>query len=253
MTDAAAPKVSRGLVTTLVVVTALAAAGALYLFVVQPLLGAEVAVDDVPVRETPTAQTVQATDPFGGAQGGEGQPDQDLGGAPLPETFEVFTARDPFQQLVEGTPVSTAPGTTPGTTTPGTTTPGTTTPGTTTPGTTTPGTTTPGTTTPGTTTPGTTTPGTTTPGTTTPGTTDGTTTAPSGTRVGTTVIRVVEVSTGDDGVVRASVTVNGEGYTVAVGETFARSFKVLDITGDCTTLLFGDSRFTLCAGEEIRK
>jgi hypothetical protein len=244
MTDAAAPRVSRGLAVTLGVVAGLAALAALWLFVAQPLLAEEQAAGDALVAQTPVATPIQADPTDEPEDDPDAEPEGDLG-EPLPETFEVFSARDPFQQLVEVTRTEAGEGSATGGTT---TTPGTT-PGTTTPDTTTPGTTTPGTTTPGTTTPGTTTPGTTTPGS---GGTDGTT-APSGTRVGTTVIRIVEVSTGDDGVVRVSVTINGEGYTVARGETFARSFRVLDITGECTTLLFGDSRFTLCAGEEIRK
>jgi hypothetical protein len=207
MTDTAAPKVSRGLVVALGVVAGLAAAFALYAFVVQPLLGDELADG----AEPPLAQPVQATDPFGqDAQPGDEPVEavEETPAAPLPETFEVFSARDPFQQQ-RGTPGEPAPEQ-PATQQPTTQQPTTQRP------------------------------------------TTGTT-APSGTRVGATVIRVVEVSTGDDGVERVTVTINGEGYTVTQGETFARSFRVLDITGDCATFLFGDNRFTLCAGEEIRK
>ncbi|MPZ73597.1 MAG: hypothetical protein GEU74_10270, partial [Nitriliruptorales bacterium] len=70
--------------------------------------------------------------------------------------------------------------------------------------------------------------------------------------VGGTTVTVVDVFT-DDGERRATVTVNGTGYTVGEGDTFARRFRLLDISGRCSTLLFGDSRFTLCEGERIRK
>jgi hypothetical protein len=49
------------------------------------------------------------------------------------------------------------------------------------------------------------------------------------------------------------VTVNGRSYDVAEGETFAQRFRLLDLTGECGTFLFGDSRFVLCEGDEIRK
>lgn len=71
--------------------------------------------------------------------------------------------------------------------------------------------------------------------------------------VGATTVRLVDVFTDAAGTEKILVTVNGTGYEVAEGETFAQRFRVLDIAGDCATLLFGDSRFTLCKGEEIRK
>jgi hypothetical protein len=233
MTDtAAAPSRVRLL---LVLLGASVIAVVVYLFLVAPLLAG--APQPVAADDAPLAATVQ-NDPFG--QDPQGDPDapplEAPESTPLPETFEVFTSRDPFQQLVDA---DSGGG-------------GSTSSGTTSPGTTSPGTTSPGTTSPGTTSPGTTSPGTTTPGTTSPGTTPPASTSPPATRVGTTVIRVVEVSR-TDGVERVTITVNGTGHTVGEGETFARSFRVLDITGDCATLLFGDSRFTLCAGEEIRK
>jgi hypothetical protein len=91
----------------------------------------------------------------------------------------------------------------------------------------------------------------------TPGTgAPGTPTDPGGvpaTRVGATVVRLVTIADTADRGTRASITVNGQGFDVGEGETFATSFRVLDISGSCATLLFGDSRFTLCTGEEIRK
>lgn len=71
--------------------------------------------------------------------------------------------------------------------------------------------------------------------------------------VGSTTVTLVDIYTGDDGVQRASVEVNDTGHDVAEGETFAERFELLDIADDCATMLFGDSRFTLCEGDRIRK
>ena len=71
--------------------------------------------------------------------------------------------------------------------------------------------------------------------------------------VGGTTVTVVDVFTDDDGERKASVTVNGTGYTVGEGDEFAGRFRLLDISGRCATMLFGDSRFTLCEGDRIRK
>jgi hypothetical protein len=211
MTDTTRPPVNRNLLIGLAGVAAAGAAAMLYLFVVAPLLlGEEVADATVPVAQPVQTAGEDADADAESVEAEEAEP-------PLPETFEVFTARDPFQQLVQDTEAGATDGGGGGATatqvstqpTGGTGGSG---------------------------------------GTGEEPVTDG----PSGTRVGTTVIRIVEVTT-TDGVARASITVNGTGYTVAEGEVFATSFRVLDITGDCATLLFGDSRFTLCAGEEIRK
>jgi sulfur carrier protein ThiS len=50
-----------------------------------------------------------------------------------------------------------------------------------------------------------------------------------------------------------TVTVNGAGYEVREGQTFADNLRLLDISGTCATFLFGDSRFTICEGGSIRK
>lgn len=68
--------------------------------------------------------------------------------------------------------------------------------------------------------------------------------------VGGTEIKLIDVY---DDATRAVVTVNGRSYDVAEGETFAERFRLLDLTDDCGTFLFGDSRFVLCEGDEIRK
>lgn len=199
--------------------------------------------------------------------------------APPVETFEVFTARDPFQQLVEAPAEDAAggaqpsPGASPGTTvtTPGGTT--VTTPGGTT--ITTPGGTTV-TTSPGATPSPTATPS---PGTTSsPGAGPGPTPtasaspgAPGGggggqgggggaggggaggsTQVGATRVELIDVFE-SGGAPTVSVAVNGTGYTVGEGAEFGDRFRLLDVSGTCATFLFGDSRFTLCEGESIRK
>lgn len=71
--------------------------------------------------------------------------------------------------------------------------------------------------------------------------------------VGATTIALVDVFVDDDGEPAALVTVNGTGYEVREGDPFATRFQIIDISGDCGTFLFGDNRFTLCEGQEIRK
>lgn len=57
----------------------------------------------------------------------------------------------------------------------------------------------------------------------------------------------------EDGERMATVDVDGDQYTVAEGETFAGSFRLLDLTRDCGTFVYGDERFTLCIGQEVNK
>ena len=46
----------------------------------------------------------------------------------------------------------------------------------------------------------------------------------------------------------AQVEVDGKVYSVSEGEKFAQGqFKLVSISGDCATFLFGDEQFTLCA------
>jgi len=51
----------------------------------------------------------------------------------------------------------------------------------------------------------------------------------------------------------AQVDVNGVVHTVAEGDVFAENFKLLSVSGDCASMLFGDDQFTICEGEEILK
>lgn len=59
----------------------------------------------------------------------------------------------------------------------------------------------------------------------------------------------------DGGVVRARIQVGVTVYTVAAGETFATSYKVvsLDLGAQCGQFQFGDSPFQLCVGEQTLK
>ena len=56
-----------------------------------------------------------------------------------------------------------------------------------------------------------------------------------------------------DGTQMATVEVADKTYTVKKGDTFATDFKVVDLTSNCGTFLFGDERFSLCVGQEVLK
>jgi hypothetical protein len=133
--------------------------------------------------------------------------------AAVEPTFNVFNARDPFDQLVADT---TGTDDSVGTTTPTSTTPGT---------------------------------ETSQPTDTTPGADNG---DGAQTTVGTTTIRLDEVFR-EDGTDKVLVQVNSDGYEAAEDETVAGSLTVLDIEDSCATMRFTDTRFILCEGEEIRK
>jgi hypothetical protein len=141
---------------------------------------------------------------------------------PIPETIEVFSARDPFQQLVRGSGAGGTAAAAGSDTTPLA----------------------------ATTTDGQAQAPSPTEAPTVAGATPG---APAGAQVGATSIRLIDVFTDDGGQEKVLVQVNGTGYEVGEGDTFAQRFRVLDISGRCATFLFGDNRFTLCRGEEIRK
>jgi len=67
-------------------------------------------------------------------------------------------------------------------------------------------------------------------------------------------IRVVLLEVRDEsGSLVAVVEVDGETYTVGVGETFAVSFKVISLTESGGVFTFGDSAFTLAVGQSILK
>ncbi|HWH31490.1 MAG TPA: hypothetical protein VNU01_02330 [Egibacteraceae bacterium] len=219
MSDVERPAVSRNL---LIGLGAIALLAVLWLLVLGPMLaGDEEGGDDVVVVPPREARSPDAPLP------GEDAPDAD-GGLLYPETTEVFAARDPFAQLVRtgpdggggddddgGTGAGTDGGTGTGDGTSGGTGDGTS-----------------------------------------GGTGDGTSperpSNGSSARVGGTTVKLVDVYTEDDQE-RALVTVNGRSYDVAEGESFGDRFRLLDLSGECGTFLFGDSRFVLCEGDEIRK
>ncbi len=68
----------------------------------------------------------------------------------------------------------------------------------------------------------------------------------------TTTIALVEVRD-VGGVLRATVTVNGESYDVGVGETFAGSYRVVSLTEEMGVFMFGDNAFQLNVGQQILK
>lgn len=65
-------------------------------------------------------------------------------------------------------------------------------------------------------------------------------------------VTLVDIFTSDGDQV-ATVRVDDFEYSVAAGETFADNFKLLSLTSRCGTFVFGDERFTLCIGQEVRK
>jgi hypothetical protein len=66
------------------------------------------------------------------------------------------------------------------------------------------------------------------------------------------VVTLHEVRTNAAGPV-AVMQVDTTNYEVSVGETFATSFRVLSIEGQCVTFLYGDDTSTLCVGQRTLK
>ena len=71
----------------------------------------------------------------------------------------------------------------------------------------------------------------------------------SGDDVGGHTVRLVQIIDSST----AQVQVDGTVHRVSEGETFADSFQLVSINGNCASLLFGDDQFSLCEGEEILK
>ena len=65
-------------------------------------------------------------------------------------------------------------------------------------------------------------------------------------------VRVVDVYRAKQGPT-AQVEVDSTVYTASEGERFADNFELVNASGQCATMLFGDDQFTLCEGEEILK
>jgi hypothetical protein len=66
-------------------------------------------------------------------------------------------------------------------------------------------------------------------------------------------VELLDVVVDDQGTTRAQVKVGTTVSTVAAGETFASTYKLLSIQGACATMLNGDDNFTLCKGEQALK
>jgi hypothetical protein len=68
-------------------------------------------------------------------------------------------------------------------------------------------------------------------------------------------VGLLEVYTDQSARAVASVRVNDTTYQVARGDRFANSYQVisLDVSSRCGDFLFGDDRFRLCEGDEVRK
>lgn len=173
----------------LVALGLLVVAALLFMFVVLPMLGP----DEPEPFELPS-QAAPQSEPEAPAE------DDVAEDTPVPETFEVFSARDPFQQLVteEGQQAAQETPVDPGGATP-----------------------------------------------------EGATATPTvaAAEVGATTVHLAEVVDAQ----RVRVTVNDKTYDVAKGDAFAEHFRLLEVNDGCATLLFGDNRFALCEGEQIRK
>lgn len=256
-------QVSKPLQIILGVVVGLAALYALWTFVLAPLLGGEDEVGSVDPADPPVVVPEDGT-PVPGTENPDDPTLSDdeietLFGEPVPETFGIFTARDPFQQLVVevesgqatvqeaddpdvivdvdvdagddtevtvGTTGSTTSGTTSGSSTSG----------------------------------GTNSTPTTPPVDNDEAPADGT--APQG-DVGEEIYEPVGPAAGSTEITLDAVSLTGDSLDVTIdetlhegiaeGEVFAERFQLLDIDGQCAIMLFGDSRFTLCAGETIVK
>lgn len=76
--------------------------------------------------------------------------------------------------------------------------------------------------------------------------------APAQTTVGATTILLDDVFS-DGGVDKALVVVNDEGFEASEGDVVAGKVTVLDIAGNCATMRYEDKRFILCEGEQIQK
>lgn len=221
-------QVSKGLLITLGVVAAIGVAAALWVFVLQPLTADDVdtvAVDDEADTTEPEPDAEPAPEPDGepddpgedaDPEGGEGADEAEDDAL---ETTQVVNARDPFTQLVADTD---GDGGTGGAATGGAATGGDSASG---------------------------------GGTATGGAGDGGDSGDGDDQadVDSTTVTLVTIYTGDDGLQRAAVEVDEAGYDVLEGDTFAGNFQLLDIADECATMLYGDSRFTLCEGDRVRK
>lgn len=69
---------------------------------------------------------------------------------------------------------------------------------------------------------------------------------------GGTTVAVIDVYD-EAGSTLAVVQVGSTQYTVAAGQVFATSYKVVSLSGTCGQFMYGDSPFSLCEGEQVIK
>ncbi len=67
-----------------------------------------------------------------------------------------------------------------------------------------------------------------------------------------TTVAVIDVYE-EGGATLAVVQVGSTQYTVAAGQVFATSYKVVSLSGTCGQFMYGDSPFSLCEGEQVIK
>jgi hypothetical protein len=71
--------------------------------------------------------------------------------------------------------------------------------------------------------------------------------------VGLLVLRPLLSGTGEGQATPPPVTVDGTPYSVTEGESFAGSYRAVDINSECATFESGTTSFTLCQGEAVLK
>jgi hypothetical protein len=85
-----------------------------------------------------------------------------------------------------------------------------------------------------------------------PGAGTGTATAPGGATAAEHKVVLLDIVT-RSGAKAAKVEVDGTRYTVGEGESFAGSYRAVDIGSSCATFESGTTPFTLCEGEAVLK
>lgn len=70
--------------------------------------------------------------------------------------------------------------------------------------------------------------------------------------LGATTVELVDTFV-EDGADKALVSVNGRGYEVAEGQAFATDFTLVAVDAPCVTLTYETRQFLLCEGDEILK
>jgi hypothetical protein len=85
-----------------------------------------------------------------------------------------------------------------------------------------------------------------------PGAGAGTATAPGGAAAAEQKVTLLNITT-KSGARMATVEVDGTRYTVGEGESFAGTYRAVDVGSSCATFESGTTPFTLCEGEAVLK